>query len=212
MLPDLASLALLGGWLYVVAFAATALDAVVPLVPSEAVLIAGGVLAASGQTDPVGLALAGAAGGVAGDCTAYLLGARLSSGGLGPLLHRRRGQALLRWATLELVRHGPVIIVAARFVPGGRTAATLTAGFLRYPVPPFAGSVIAGGVLWGAYATALGYAGGRAFHSNGWLALGAALVAAVTVAMLAGLGRRLFGRRRPPLPAAVPARATRRAA
>jgi membrane-associated protein len=105
-----------------------------------------------------------------------------------------------------------VIIIAAPFVPGGRTAATVTAGFLRYPPAAFVGSVLAGGVLWASYATALGYAGGRAFHANGWTALGAALLAALTVALLAGLARRLFGRSRQPLPDPVPVPAARRAA
>src|SRR5215217_8747932 len=53
------------------------------------------------------------------------------------------------------------IIVVARFVPGGRTATTFTAGTVRLAWPRFAAADAVGATLWAAYAAGLGYLGVR---------------------------------------------------
>jgi membrane-associated protein len=62
---------------YLAVLGACALDAVLPIVPSEAVVIAASVLAAKGELSIWLIALAAAAGGFLGDTGSYLLGRRL---------------------------------------------------------------------------------------------------------------------------------------
>ena len=66
---------------------------------------------------------------------------------------------------------GGLVLVVARYVPGGRTAATFTCGITRYPYARFAGFDAIAAVSWAVYASALGYFGGRFFHDHAWVAL-----------------------------------------
>jgi membrane-associated protein len=71
-------------WLYVLVFAAVAVDGFLPVVPAEAAVISLGALSATGTPSLAPLAVAVVAGGVAGDRVAYLLGrgagGRITSG------------------------------------------------------------------------------------------------------------------------------------
>src|SRR5580704_10848870 len=107
---------------YLAAFWIPALDAVLPVLPSETAVIALGV-ATSGSADPrIGVLLfLAAAGAFAGDNLAYLIGRRF-----GPAAERRffAGQAGARrraWAQHTLDRFGGRLIIVCRFIPGGRT-------------------------------------------------------------------------------------------
>jgi membrane-associated protein len=174
---------------YLAAFLLPALDAVLPVLPSETVVIALGV-ATAGRADPriavlVGLAACGA---FAGDNLCYLLGLRF-----GPFARRRlfsgpRGQRSLAWADQALQRFGARIIVVCRFIPGGRTAVTFTCGVVRYPWRRFAVATICAGVIWASYAFFLGRLGGKAFEDRPWLgfllAFGVALAASAVVEIL----------------------------
>jgi membrane-associated protein len=153
-------------WTYAVILGVAALDVLLPLVPSETTVISAGVLAGTGDLH-LGLVIAaGAAGAYAGDSTAFSLGRRF-----GPGLDRRvfRGETGGRrraWAERALARHGGALIFGARFVPGGRTATTVTAGLLRMPWVRFAAFAAAAGVTWASYAALVGFVGGRAFENN----------------------------------------------
>lgn len=170
-------------WTYAVILAVAALDALVPLVPSETTVISAGVLAGAGDLE-LGLVIAaGAAGAYSGDTSAYFVGRRF-----GPRLERRlfRGERGVRrqaWAEGALDRHGGPLIFGARFVPGGRTATTVTAGVLRMRLARFAAFAGGAAVAWAAYAALIGYLGGRAFEDNPlWgLALGFGVAAATYV-------------------------------
>lgn len=170
-------------WTYAVILSVAALDALVPLVPSETTVISAGVLAGAGDLE-LGLVIAaGAAGAYSGDTSAYFVGRRF-----GPRLERRlfRGERGVRrqaWAEGALDRHGGPLIFGARFVPGGRTATTVTAGVLRMRLARFAAFAGGAAVAWAAYAALIGYLGGRAFEDNPlWgLALGFGVAAATYV-------------------------------
>ncbi|HYT09855.1 MAG TPA: DedA family protein [Mycobacteriales bacterium] len=201
-----ADLPVLAGWAYLLIGLAVAVDAVLPLVPSEAVLIGAGALVATGAADPVPLLAAAWAGALAGDCTAYTLGRRAGRLGVGRLFQRRYGRATLVWATRQLDRRTIQLLVAARFLPGGRTVSTLTAGFLRVPAGRFVTGIAIGGALWTAYVVGLGYFGGKGAPEQPWAGALAALVLATAAGLTAEAVRRLRARgaREPERPAGQP--------
>ena len=174
---------------YLVALIAPALDALLPVVPSETAVIALGV-ATAGHSDPriVALVALAALGAFIGDNLAYVLGRRF-----GPVVDRRffsgeRGKRRRAWAEHALDHYGARIIIACRFVPGGRTAVTLTCGMVGYRRRSFVAATACAGLIWAAYAFLIGRLGGKTFEDRPWLglllALGAALVISVLVEVL----------------------------
>src|ERR1700722_8092544 len=134
---------------YLVALLLPALDVLIPVLPSETAVIALGVSTA-GSADPriaVLVALA-AAGAFLGDNVAYLLGRRF-----GPAITRRlfaseRGARRPAWARQSRERYGAGMIVVCRFIPGGRTAVTVTCGLAGYPWRRFAAADGAAAIAW----------------------------------------------------------------
>ena len=181
---------------YLAAVAIPALDALIPLLPSETLVIALGA-ATAGSRDPriaVLVALA-AFGAFLGDNLAYLLGRRF-----GPFARRRvfageRGARRLDWARRSLERYGARIIIACRFIPGGRTAVTLACGLVGYPHRRFMAATACAGALWASYAFLLGRAGGHAFEDQPWAGLLLGLGLSLAITMLIEAGRRLWQRR-----------------
>jgi membrane-associated protein len=179
---------------YLIAVLLPALDAVIPVLPSETAVIALGV-ATAGSTDPrIGvLVTLAAAGAFLGDNLCYLLGRRF-----GPAVSRRvfaggKGERRRAWAQRSLARFGMRIIVACRFIPGGRTAVTLTCGMIGYPRRRFVTATAIAGAVWASYAFFLGRLGGKAFEARPWAGLLLALGAALAVSALIEAGRRAWG-------------------
>jgi membrane-associated protein len=189
----LVSLEALAGspWTYVLILAVAAVDAFFPVVPSEATVVTAGVFAAVGDLSLPLVIAAGAAGALAGDTTSYA-GGRLLSTRLGPWLERTPArQRQTDRARRLLDRRGAFVVLGARFVPGGRTAVTLTAGAIRFRFLRFGVYAVVAAALWASYAALIGYLGGRAFAEQPLLALGAALGGVALVALLAEGVRRL---------------------
>ena len=114
---------------YLTAFLVPAFDAVCPVLPSETVIVALGVSTA-GSVDPrigllIGLAALGA---FAGDNLCYFIGRRFSSTMNRHFFSGDRGAKKREWADRTLGRFGARLIIACRFIPGGRTTVTLTCG------------------------------------------------------------------------------------
>ncbi len=178
-------------WTYVAILAVAAFDALVPVVPSEATVISAGVLAGAGDLDLALVVASGAIGAYVGDSSAYWLGRRL-----GPLERRlfrgAKSRGRRAWAERTLERHGGSLIFGARFVPGGRTATTVTAGIVRMRWARFATVAAAAGVAWASYAGLVGYVGGRAFEDRPLLglALGFGIALAVYAAVEAARAAR----------------------
>ena len=80
-----------------------------------------------------------------------------------------------------LARRGGIVLIVARFVPGGRTAATLAAG-ASMPRARFLRLAAVAAVIWGAYGGLVGYVGGRAFEEEPWKGVAAGLLLAGAVA------------------------------
>ncbi len=182
---------------YLIAFCVPALDAIVPALPGESAIIALGV-ATAGSTDPrvpllVALAAAGA---FAGDNLSYLIGRRF-----GPAVRRRffstpKGARAQAWAERSLARFGIPLIIVCRFIPGGRTAVTLTCGLTGYPRGRFAAATALAAAIWAVQAFLIGRVGGRAFADNPWAALGIALAASAAISVLIEVVRRAQPRAR----------------
>jgi membrane-associated protein len=182
---------------YLIAFAVPALDAVFPVLPGETVVIALGV-ATAGSADPrIALLIACAAGGAfVGDNLCYFLGPRF-----GPATTRRffatpKGMKAHAWAERSLERFGPQLIVVCRFIPGGRTAVTLTCGLIGYPRGRFAAATAVAAVIWALYAFFIGRIGGQAFENNPWAGLLIAFGASIAISALIEVVRRGISRAR----------------
>jgi membrane-associated protein len=178
-------------WSYAVILGIAAVDALVPVVPSETLAITGGVLAGLGDLDLGTVVAAAAVGAFLGDSSAYLLGRTLGARVRSRLFRRGRAKRALAWAEKQLKARGAYLILVARFVPGGRTATTFTAGTVRFRAVVFFPIAAVAAVAWACYAVFLGYFGGRAFEKEPLLALGVALGIAFGVTAVVELVRRL---------------------
>jgi membrane protein DedA with SNARE-associated domain len=183
---------------YPVIGATVAVDAFLPVVPGETLVITGAILASSGDLSVILVFAAAWIGAFAGDNVSYALGAMAGRPAADRLFRGDRSRQVLDWATGQLRRRGRMLIVAARFVPGGRTAVTFASGMLEMRWRTFALADVVGVSLWAAYATALGYVGGEAFKDSLWKPLVAALAVAALVAGLGELWRRRTDRRTAP--------------
>ena len=182
------------GWAYLIIFLFAFLDALVPIVPSETAVITAGVVAASGDLSLGLIILAAAAGAFLGDNAAYLIGRRFGGRATERFFSGEKAQQRLGWAEEQLRERGGELIVIARFIPGGRTAVTLSAGTLHYPWRRFVVFDGAAALVWASYAALLGYYGGRTFESFWGLAL--ALTTAFAIAGGVELFRWVQRRRR----------------
>jgi membrane-associated protein len=178
---------------YLIAVLVPALDALIPVLPSETAVIGLGV-ATAGSTDPrIGLLVALAAlGAFLGDNAAYLVGSRFSDAVGRRVFSGHKGKQRRAWAERSLDRFGTRIIIACRFIPGGRTAVTVTCGLIGYPRRIFVPATAVAGVIWASYAYFLGRLGGKAFEDRPWIGLLLALGVALAVSVLIELIRRLW--------------------
>jgi membrane-associated protein len=183
-------------WTYAVILAVAALDAVFPLVPSETAVISAGVLAGAGDLQLGFVIAAGAAGAYSGDSSAYWLGRRLDSRLERSLFRGAKGASRRAWAEGALERHGGPLVIGARFVPGGRTATTVTAGLLHMRWARFASFAGAAAIAWALYAALLGYVGGRAFEDNPLWGLVLGFGVAAATFLVVEVTRRLRARSR----------------
>lgn len=183
-------------WAYLAIFLVSAVDAFFPVVPSEATVIAAGVLAAGGKQTLLWVILLAAVGAFTGDHVSYLLGRVLGRPAIERLLRGQRGSRARAWATQALRTRGGLMIVVCRFIPGGRTATTLAAGALSYPLARFSAYDAAAGLCWATYAALIGYLTGAAFQGNHLLAVAAGIGVAAGLSAILELARWLVRRRR----------------
>jgi membrane-associated protein len=195
--PDLTALHVDSPLSYAVAFTLPALDAVVPVLPSETAIIALGA-ASVGTTDPrLGvLILLAALGAFVGDNLCYLIGRHFKDWTNRRFFAGEKGRHRRDWAESTLARYGGRMILVCRFIPGGRTAVTLTCGATEYPRGRFLVATAVAGTIWAMYAFFLGRLGGEAFKDRPWVGLLLALGVALLVSGAVEGGRRLLRWRR----------------
>ena len=177
-------------WAYLALLGLLLVDAFVPVVPTQVLMITGGALTVYGGLNlPVTIAV-GALGVFAGDLACYLLGRRAPTSRLAArirgsrrrLLRSRepgRARRVAGRVTEGLRRPGPLVILLCRFVPGGRMAACFAAGRRGYPYRLFVLYESMAALGWAAYGALVGHLGGTALTESTWrlaLIAGAAAV------------------------------------
>ena len=182
-------------WVYVALCAFAAIDAFFPIVPSESLVVTAGVFAASGEPNLAGVIVVAALGAFAGDHISDMFGRTAG----GKVLRRaqpgsRKAAAFERGGKLLADRGGTILIVC-RYIPGARTAVTLTAGAVRYPLRSFSFFDGIAASSWAAYSALIGYIGGAAFEDAPFKGLALGLGIALTVTLLVEVIRHRRGRR-----------------
>ena len=175
-------------WAYALIFAVVAGDAVLPLLPGETIVVTGGVLATSGDLNPALVFLAGRP--ARSSATRPATGSAASSAPGRPSGSCAASAASGRWRgpSERWTGAGKTLIAVARFVPGGRTAVSLTAGTTEFPWRTCALADIVGVSIWSAYNVGLGAIGGTAFEHQTWKGLLLAFgLAAATAGIIEGV-------------------------
>jgi len=176
-------------WFYLIIFSVALLDSVVPIVPSESMVIVGGVAAGLGDLFIPLVIVIAAAGAFLGDNMSYLIGRRASA-----FIDRRyrrteKGAKRLDWAHSQIEERGGPLLITARFIPGGRTLLTLTCGVTHQDQRWFTKWVGIAALIWASYASLLGFIGGKTFEDNHAMAFGVAFGMALAATGLIELVR-----------------------
>lgn len=169
---------------YVVIFAIAVLDSVFPVVPSETMVIIGGVAAGLGDLNVLAVIAVGAAGAFVGDNMSFEIGLRAKEPVTRWYSRSEKRAKRLEWADRQIEERGGLLLITARFIPGGRTLLTLSCGITGQPHRWFAQWVGAAAIIWASYAALLGYAGGKTFEDNHTLAFVVAFTTAVSITVL----------------------------
>jgi membrane protein DedA with SNARE-associated domain len=185
-----------GWWSYLVILAVALVDAFFPLVPSETVLITGGVLASTGDLELWLVILAGAVGAIAGDNISFGIGTWAGERTVKRWFRGEKAHARFEWAEHQLLTRGAYIIIVARFIPGGRTVTTFSAGYIHaFPWRRFILYDVIAGFVWATYGAMLGYFGGKTFEEQPWKGFVVAFVAATSIALAVEAVRHVRRRR-----------------
>jgi membrane-associated protein len=171
-------------WVYVALFAFAMIDAFFPIVPSETLVISAGVFAASGEPELVGIIVFAAAGAFVGDHISYFIGRFAGDRWLRDASEESRRKKLVAKGRHLLDERGAPIIIACRYIPGARTAVTLTSGATRFALAKFSFFDGVAALTWGTYSAMIGYLGGQAFEEQPLKGLGLGLGIALGVSLL----------------------------
>ena len=171
-----------GNWWFLgVIFIIALLDSVLPVVPSETTVIIGGVAVATGTAPYPLLAViaAGAAGAFIGDNMAFSIGRRWSASFERRAERKPKFAAKLAWAHEQISRRGGLLLITARFIPGGRTATTIASGITRQSRAWFMRWTFVAAIIWATYSAGLARLVGEPFkddHAKAfWIAFATAL-------------------------------------
>ncbi|WKD37107.1 VTT domain-containing protein [Streptomyces xanthophaeus] len=182
---------------YPALFLLVALGALVPVIPTGALVSSAAVVAFHHQSPPYGVLLVFAVSALAaftGDMTLYWLGQRgVRSRGGSRWLETLRGRATperLEQARTRLDEHGVLVLVLSRLVPAGRIPVMLACLLAQMPLRRFARGDAPACLAWAATYGAIGILGGTLF-AEPWK--GVALAVGLALAISAGpaLRRRL---------------------
>lgn len=186
---------------YVVMAALVALDAMIPALPGEVLVISSGALAAAGHLDVLWAVVAATAGAILGDLAVFTIGRHRLPGVLDRSRLGRRIQATVDRAHARMGSTSAAAIIAARFIPLGRTTVSAAAGIAGVRPRRFALLALAGCTAWAGWGVGLGFVTGNVTDAPLWIqvAIGAAIgvlvgVWAGAVHTIARTRRRMTGR------------------
>jgi membrane-associated protein len=170
------------------------LDGVLPMIPSEAAVLAAGVFAHTGTPSLWLVVVATALGVFVGDHLAYGLARSV----FGPRLIRRskRVSQAVAVAGRHLDRRAGLLIVTSRFLPGGRVTMNAACGTARLPLSRFSPASAIAALAWAAYTAGLGFLGGAAFVDNPLLGVAVGFGLSIVLGGIVELIRRRAARRR----------------
>jgi membrane protein DedA with SNARE-associated domain len=169
---------------------------VLPIVPSETLVIIGGVSAGLGNLWIPLVIVVAATGAFIGDNMSYLIGREASDWVTRRQTRTNKGAARMAKIVEQVHERGGLLLITARFIPGGRTALTLSCGVTKQPRRWFIGWAAVAAVIWGNYAALLGFIGGKTFEDNHTLAFVIAFVSAFSITVVIELVRWLLKRAR----------------
>jgi membrane-associated protein len=180
------------GVIFVIAF----LDSVIPIVPSETTVIIGGVAVSTGEA-PYALwavIIAGAVGAFLGDNTAYSIGNWWAPAFERRAARKQKFRIRLDWARAQIEERGGMLLITARFIPGGRTVLTLSSGITRQRRLWFMKWTLIAAIIWAVYAAGLAYIVGKPFkddHTTAFLvAFGTAMAINVVIEVVRHVRKR----------------------
>ncbi|MEV4636239.1 DedA family protein [Actinoplanes sp. NPDC049548] len=213
-MTDLLTVMATPAWAYLALYGFLAVDAMVPVVPTQAIMITSGALTVYGNLNLALVIAVGALGMFTGDSIAFTLGRTAGhaggnwlSGRLAALRSRfapraengdKGGSRTKRAAerfTRGLRKPGPLVLLLCRFVPGGRMAAGYHAGRAGYPIKLFILYDGGAALAWATYGGLVGHVGGTAVTQSAWRLFAIAATAAVIFGT-AGWILALFGGRK----------------
>ena len=171
-------------WFYAIIFVIAVLDSVLPIVPSETLVIIGGVSAGLGNLWIPLVIVCAASGAFIGDNMSYLIGREASDWVMRRQNRTEKGAKRMAAIVEQVHQRGGLLLITARFIPGGRTALTLSCGVTRQPRRWFVGWSAVAAIIWGHYAALLGFIGGKSFEENHTLAFIIAFVTAFSITAL----------------------------
>jgi membrane protein DedA with SNARE-associated domain len=133
--------------------------------------------------------LSAASGAFIGDNMSYMLGREASETITRRYTKTERGKHRLETVIHQIHERGGLLLITARFIPGGRTVLTLACGITRQDRKWFVQWAAAAACIWALYASLLGFIGGKTFEDNHTLAFGVAFTTAISATVLIELVR-----------------------
>lgn len=170
-----------GWWTLLVLFAIACFDGVVPVFPSDTVVVGlGTMLGEPGVPAWYWVVPTAGLGALLGDFAAYRIGRAIGTERF-RWMRRPAPQRALAWARHELDKRGALVIFVGRFIPGARVSINYVAGATRYSQRRFLVIDAVASHVWAGYSVFVGHLGSTLFDS-----LAVAVVVAVTFAIGVG--------------------------
>ncbi|MBJ7422732.1 MAG: VTT domain-containing protein, partial [Ilumatobacteraceae bacterium] len=128
------------------------------------------------------------------DNMSYFLGREASDWVVKRRTRTEKGAKQLENIVEQIRNRGGLLLITARFIPGGRTLLTLSCGVTKQPRKWFIGWAIVAASVWSTYASLLGFIGGRSFADNHTKAFLIAFASAFSVTILIEVARAITHR------------------
>lgn len=158
-------------WTYPALVGLVTFDAVLPILPGESSAVTAAVIASRGEL-VIWLVLGSVVlGGMAGDNLSYAIGRRFGRKAYFRLFRGEKHERRFDWVRGILETHTVWVIPALKFIPGGRTAVTMSCGAVEVRWKRFFLADMVAVTVWASVYTALGYFGGQLFRDSLWAAL-----------------------------------------